>query len=203
MHTYQVIEKGAPLTSAERALLLIHGRGASARDILSLADEFVDSTCYIAAPQATNQTWYPYGFMTPETDNQPWLQSAVDTVRQLIGATVQHIPFGQIYLMGFSQGACLTLEVAARDAHPYAGVVAFTGGLIGAQVDRGKYHGDFAGAKIFIGNSDRDPHVPEERSAASAQVLGELGGNVRYQVYPGMPHTITRAEVDAVRNWMF
>lgn len=203
MHRYQILEKGAPLNQATKAIILLHGRGASAQDIISLAGEFVDEHFYIAAPQATNNTWYPYGFMSPEQQNEPWLSSAVDLVTRLIEETAEVLSTENIYLMGFSQGACLTLQVAARNATKYAGVAAFTGGLIGDVLDINKYGGDFMGTKIFIGNSDRDPHVPLKRSEASQEILINLSADALLKVYPNMAHTILPAEVLAVKDWMF
>lgn len=203
MHDYNILEKGKPLQEAEKAIILLHGRGASARDIAMLADEFCDDSFYIAAPQATNHTWYPYSFIAPETQNEPWLSSAVDTVKKLIDEVGKVIPTEKIYLMGFSQGACLTLEVAARYAAPYAGVVAFTGGLIGETLQIERYKGDFAGTKVFIGNGDHDPHVPLTRSELSKQVMENLGAEVTLKIYPDRPHTIVQDEIGTVKTLMF
>ncbi|MFN4146226.1 MAG: alpha/beta hydrolase [Runella sp.] len=203
MHQFQILEKGKPQQQAQKALILLHGRGASAQDIIGLADEFCDDTFYIAAPQATNRTWYPYGFMLPENQNEPWLSSAVQVVQGLIDEVAAYIPTRQIYLMGFSQGACLALEVAARYAQPYAGVVAFTGGLIGENINTEKYKGDFGGTKIFIGNSDRDPHVPQHRSQDSQKVLEAMGAQVMLKIYANMPHTIVQDEILSVKKLMF
>jgi phospholipase/carboxylesterase len=203
MHQYQILEKGKPLAQATKAIILLHGRGGSAQDIIGLAHEFCDDQFYIAAPQATNNTWYPYSFMAPEAQNEPWLSSAVATVKQLIDEVAESVPTEHIYIMGFSQGACLALEVTTRYARRYAGVVAFTGGLIGEQLRAEKYAGNFEATPVFIGNSDRDPHVPAERSEASATLLSQLGAKVTHTIYPGMPHTITQDEVLTVRQLMF
>jgi phospholipase/carboxylesterase len=203
MHEYQILEKGKPLGQAAKALVLLHGRGGSAQDIITLANEFCDDTFYIAAPQATHRTWYPYSFMAPESANEPWISSAVATVKQLIDEITQHIPTDKIYLMGFSQGACLTLEVATRYALPYAGVVAFTGGLIGETLVKERYQGDFAGTRVFIGNSDHDPHVPQSRSEDSQLIMEALGAQVQLKIYPNMPHTIIQDEVSEVRKEIF
>ncbi len=203
MHKYHVLEKGKPVAQAEKALILLHGRGASAQDIITLADEFCDERFYIAAPQATNHTWYPYSFMAAEIQNEPWLTSAIETVKRLIDETTLFIPSEQIYLMGFSQGACVTLEVAARYPEKYAGIAAFTGGLIGETTRQEKYKGDFKGTKVFIGNSDRDPHVPLKRSEESKHIIEQLNGDVTLKVYPNMMHTINQDEILSVRNLMF
>lgn len=203
MHNYQILEKGKPLHQAAKAIILLHGRGASAKDIIGLADMFCDDSFYMAAPQATNHTWYPYSFLAPEAQNEPWLSSAVATVKQLIDEITAHIPADKIYIMGFSQGACLSLEVATRFAQRYAGVAAFTGGLIGEVLKPEKYSGNFNGTPVFIGNSDRDPHVPVERSEASARLMESMGAVVTHKVYPGMPHTIVEEEIVSVRKAMF
>ncbi len=203
MHDYKILEKGKPIHQASKAIILLHGRGGSAHDIISLANEFCDETFYIAAPQATNNTWYPYSFLAPINQNEPWISSAIDVVKRLIDETAQIVGVEKIYLMGFSQGACLTLEVAARYAQPYAGVAAFTGGLIGDLLNTLNYQGNFKGSKIFIGNSDYDPHVPLERSEASRDILQEMGANVLLKVYPNMLHTIIADEIKSVKELMF
>jgi phospholipase/carboxylesterase len=203
MHQYNILEKGKPLQQASKALLLLHGRGGTANDIAPLANEFCDEQFYIAAPHATNNTWYPYSFMANDASNQPWLDSAVAVITKLITDTASVIGVENIYLMGFSQGACLTLEAAAINANRYAGVVAFTGGLIGESINVKKYRGNFNGTKVFIGNSDNDPHVPLLRSKESKKVMENMGAIVTLNVYPNMPHTITVAEINAVKNILF
>lgn len=203
MHEYQILESGKPLDQASKAMILLHGRGGSAQDIIALSGEFCDETFYIAAPQATNNTWYPYSFMAERKQNEPWLGSAIETVKTLIDEIGEKISLNNIFLVGFSQGACLTLEVATRFADRYAGVIAFTGGLIGASIDESLYQGDFQGTKVYIGNSDIDPHVPLERSRASAELMKRMGADVKLDIYANMPHTITRQEVNAVREFIF
>lgn len=203
MHDYRILTKGKDLNKAKKAIILLHGRGATAQDIIGLADEFCDDTFYIAAPQAKNQTWYPYGFMYPVDANEPWLSSAVDTVKRLLDETAKVISTENIYLMGFSQGACLTLEVASRFANKYAGIVAFTGGLIGEELISELYQGDFEGTKVFIGNSDQDPHVPVQRSEDSAEIMRKLGAEITLKIYSNMPHTIIADEIDTVRSLTF
>lgn len=203
MHPYQILEKGKPLGLAKKAIILLHGRGGSAQDIMMLGNEFCDDTYYLSAPVAQNHTWYPYSFLAPENQNEPWLSSAISVVSSLISATAQAIGIENIYLMGFSQGACLALEVAARHAQPFAGVAAFTGGLIGEKLVTTKYSGHFNGTKIFIGSSDMDPHVPLSRMEESKTVLENLCGDVWLKVYPNMPHTIVADEIETVKKWMF
>lgn len=203
MHPYQILRGGKPLQEAEKALILLHGRGSTAQNILPLAGEFCDERFHIAAPQAGNNTWYPYSFLMPEAQNEPWLSSAVATVKRLIDEIAEVLPTSSIYIMGFSQGACLALEVTARYAARYAGVAAFTGGLIGEQVKPEKYSGDFAGTPVYIGTGDRDPHVPVQRSEESRDILLGLGAGVSLNIYPGKPHTIIPDEIGTVRRIMF
>jgi phospholipase/carboxylesterase len=203
MHSYQITERGAPLVQAGKAMILLHGRGADAEDILPLARSFCDDTFYIAAPQATNNAWYPYTFLSPEERNEPWLSSAVTMIKRLIDAIAVQIPPNRIYIMGFSQGACLALEVASQYAVKYAGIAAFTGGLIGEKIRPGKYEGNFDGTKVFIGNSDIDPHVPVLRSEESRNIMKNLGADVTLKIYPGMGHTIIPEEIETVLKLMF
>ena len=121
----------------------------------------------------------------------------------LIDEIKPRLPADRLYIMGFSQGACLALEASARYAQHYAGVAAFTGGLIGRKVDASRYRGDFEGTKIFLGTGDTDPYVPLSRTEESGTVLESLGASVTLQVYPGMPHTITAEEIGAARALLF
>ena len=203
MHKYEIVEAGQPLEKAEKALILLHGRGAGAHDILGLARHFVDSGFYIAAPQATNSSWYPYSFMAPESENEPWLSSAIDTVKNLLDTIKKQVENKNIYIMGFSQGACLTLEVATRFAQPYGGIAAFTGGLIGQKINTENYSGDFKNTPVFIGTGDNDMHVPLTRVEKSKTLMENLGAQVTLNVYPGRPHTIIADEIDTVKNLMF
>lgn len=200
MHSYKIVEKGTPLEKASKALILLHGRGGTAEDILGLAKALDADSYYIAAPQATMNTWYPYSFLADEASNEPWLSSAVNIVKRLIDETSHKIPLSSIYVMGFSQGACLAVETTARFPALYGGVAAFTGGLIGRTLDPAKYKGDFAGTKIFMGNSDIDPHVPLSRSEETKAILEKLGAEVTLKVYPGMAHTINQDELAWVKS---
>jgi phospholipase/carboxylesterase len=203
MAAHEVLSQGSPISKASKALILLHGRGGTAQDIMSLADSFCDEHFYIVAPQAPSGTWYPYSFMSEEKLNEPHLTSSINIVKKLIDETSKHISKSQIYIMGFSQGACLTLEVSSRFADKYGGVIAFTGGLIGSRIDKKKYHGDFKGTNIFIGNSDQDPHVPLVRSEESKELMEELGAEVTLKVYNGMGHTINEDEINWVKKNIF
>ncbi|MCW5910376.1 MAG: dienelactone hydrolase family protein [Cyclobacteriaceae bacterium] len=203
MHSKQVIESGTPLTHAKKALIMLHGRGGSAEDIISLASYLPLEGFYIVAPQATNHTWYPLSFLAPISQNEPWLGSALDRVKELSDHIQQAgIAPSNIFILGFSQGACLTLEFAARNAQKWGGVIALTGGLIGDQLEPSRYPGDFSGTPIFMSNGSNDPHVPLMRSEQSKQQLEKMNAKVELLVYPGRPHTILEEELKAAAGYL-
>lgn len=199
MHRKSIKVAGVGIKNAEKVLLLLHGRGSTAEDIISFAGNLHTNATHIIAPQARNNTWYPYGFMSPVIHNEPWLTSAI-TLLEDIMTDIQNagIQTQQVFLIGFSQGACLCLEFAGRNGKQYGGIVAFTGGLMGEVLDTKNYQGDFDETKIFIGNSDNDPHVPLHRSEESKKILEGLGANVTLKIYKGMGHTINEDEI----NWV-
>ena len=199
----QVLYRGPIITKASKALILLHGRGGTAQNILSLADQLCDDTFYIAAPQALNNIWYPHSFMEEEALNEPFLSSSAQSIKELIDETAIHIPKQAIFIAGFSQGACMALEVSTRYATKYGGIIAFTGGLIGHQIDMEKYKGDFEDTSVFISNGDRDPYIPLERSEQSKEVMKKFGAQVTLKVYEGRPHTITEDEIRFVKNTFF
>jgi predicted esterase len=195
-----VLASGAALTDARLVAILLHGRGASAEDILGLASDLRLTDVAYLAPQAAGNTWYPYSFLTPMEKNEPNLSSALGTV----AALVEHLGErgfspDRVALMGFSQGACLALEYAARHARRYACVAAFSGGLIGPPGTPRDYAGSFDGTSIFLGCSDIDPHIPLERVKESTEVCRRMGATVDERIYPGMGHTVNVAEMTAVR----
>jgi len=204
MHTKNILTAGRRPEEAEKALILVHGRGGRAGDILFLADELAVGDYALLAPQATGNTWYPYSFLAPPAQNEPYLSSALQTLKDLVkDINAAGIPDERIYFLGFSQGACLTLEFVARNATRYGGVVAFTGGLIGDKIYPGNYKGDFNATPIFIGTSDPDPHVPVERVYATTNILKDMNAGVTEKVYSGMGHTITQDEIDQANNLIF
>jgi predicted esterase len=203
-HSGQPIRSaGEPLHRAQAAMLMVHGRGAQAEDILSLADQFTQPGFSCLAPQAAGNTWYPNRFLNPLESNEPWLSSALAFVGEVLGKIIgAGIPPERIMLLGFSQGACLTLEFAARNAQRYGGLVGFSGALIGPEDTARDYKGSLAGTPVFLGCSDVDPHVPKERVDESAQVLRALGGVVTERLYPNMDHTVNQDEIDFVSGLM-
>ena len=200
MQIKSVLHQGALITQASKAIILLHGRGGTARSMLSLADQLCDNKFYVAAPQATNNTWYPYSFMADEKLNEPYLSASVKEINELIEQTAQHIPKDQIILLGFSQGACLALEVASRYPTKYGGIVAFTGGLIGSPLDESKYRGNFGGTNVFISDGDQDPHIPLIRAEESKRLMEKLGATVTLKVYEGRDHTIIDDEINFVKE---
>ena len=194
---------GEPLDRARAAMLMVHGRGARAEDILSLSEQFARPGFAYLAPQAAENTWYPNRFLAPLESNEPWLSSALNLVGHVLEQiTEAGIAPERTILLGFSQGACLTLEFAARNAQRYGGVVGLSGALIGPDDTPREYAGSLAGTPIFLGCSDVDFHVPKERVDQSADVLRKLGGNVTERLYPNMDHIVNQDEIDFVRGVM-
>ena len=203
-HNLDIRQAGAPLEKAKKALIMLHGRGATAESILTLADHLNVAEYALLAPQATNNTWYPYSFMAPAEENEPWLSSAIDIVKQSVDKVLQSgIKSENIYFLGFSQGACLATEYATRNAQKYGGVVAFTGGLIGKEINKSNYSGDFEQTPVFFGTSNPDFHVPVERVYASANIAREMNANVNEKVYENRGHTISEDEINIVNNFVF
>jgi predicted esterase len=197
----RVLMTGAPIEQARGAIIAIHGRGADAEDITALAHEVAPPRVTILALQAAGNTWYPYRFIEPIERNEPYLSSALRTVADLVTQLeARGIPRERIALLGFSQGACLALEVSARNPQRYAGVIGFSGGLIGPPGTPFDYEGSLAGTPIFIGSSDVDPHIPKDRVEESALALERLGAAVDARLYPGMGHAVNRDELDAART---
>ena len=193
-----VLTAGKPLAAASGALILIHGRGATAESILDLADYLPHPDLAYLAPQAADYTWYPYSFLSPLERNEPYLSSALARVAAVVAQVeAAGIPPARIVLGGFSQGACLASEYVARHAQRYGGLLVFSGGLIGPEGAPRDYDGTLAGTPVFVGCSDVDPHIPIERVRETADVLTRLGARVDSRVYPRMGHTINQDEIDA------
>ena len=191
---------GSPLAEARAAMVLLHGRGGSAEDILGLADHFAAPGVALLAPQAAGHTWYPHRFVAPLEANEPHLSSALAAVAAAVAeATVAGIPHEQVVLLGFSQGACLALEYAARHARRYGAVVGLSGGLIGPPDLVRHDPGSLARTAVFLGCSDIDEHIPVDRVHYAAAALRDLGAGVDERIYPGMGHTVNADEIAAVR----
>ncbi|WP_184551088.1 alpha/beta hydrolase [Mucilaginibacter sp. FT3.2] len=206
MYTHQkkYATAGTPAKDAGAALVMIHGRGGTAQNIISLAQDLNVANMAIYAPQAANNSWYPYSFMAQDKQNQPALDSALEVIDELVKQIVADgIPEEKIYFIGFSQGACLTLEYITRNAKQYGGAVAFTGGLIGEELNLANYTGDFNHTPILITTGNPDPHVPLGRVEDSVKVLQNLNADVTLKVYNGRPHTITQQEIDLANELVF
>ena len=198
-----VIQSGASLKDAKAAMILLHGRGADAQDILTLVPELDQPDFAYLAPNANGNTWYPQSFMAPVSQNEPGISSGLQTIADVLAQLSQAgFPPEKVMLLGFSQGACLSLEFIARNARRYGGVAGLSGGLIGPEGTPRNYNGSLAGTPVFLGCSDVDFHVPKERVSETAKILQELGGEVTERLYPNMEHTINQDEIDVVQGMM-
>jgi len=198
-----VLTAGEPLDKAKAAMIMVHGRGASAEDILSLTPELNQPGFAYLASQAAGYAWYPNSFLAPIASNEPGLSSGLAVIASLLEKLAEAgIPPERTILLGFSQGACLSLEFAARNARRYGGLAGLSGGLIGPDGTPRDYPGSLDGTPVFLGCSDVDPHVPKKRVELSAEVLQRLGGNVTTRLYPRMGHTVNRDEIRQVQDIM-
>ena len=198
-----MVSAGPDLDHASAAMVMLHGRGATALDILTLVPELEQPGWTFLAPQAAGATWYPYPFTAPIERNEPWLSSALAVVDELVvRIAAAGIPPERTVLLGFSQGACLALEYAARNARRFGGVVGLSGGLIGPDGAERHDSGSFQGTPAFLGCSDRDPHIPAARVGHAARVLEGLGADVTVVLYPNLDHTVNREEIEQVRDIM-
>ena len=198
-----ILRAGEPLEQAQAAMVMVHGRGATAENILELAVELNQPGLAYLAPQAADNTWYPHSFLAPLASNEPGLSSGLAAITNVLAQVAQAgIPLERTMLLGFSQGACLALEFVARNARRYGGVAGLSGGLIGPDGTPRDYPGSLAAIPVFLGCSDVDFHVPKERVQLSAQVLQRLGANVTMRLYPGMGHMVNQDEIAFVRGMM-
>jgi predicted esterase len=198
-----MLTAGEPLDRARVAMVMVHGRGATAKDILTVADELAQPQFAYLAPQAAGNTWYPNSFLAPIPSNEPGLSSGFAAIADVLAQVSRAgIPPERTMLLGFSQGACLTLEFVARHARRYGGIAGLSGGLIGPDGTLRDYTGTLAGTPILLGCSDVDPHIPKARVQHTAEVLRRLGGDVIMQLYPNMGHEINQDEISFVRGMM-
>lgn len=197
----EVFTAGLAPDKAKKALIMIHGRGATARGMLELWKEINDPDFFVLAPQAPGNTWYPHSFMAPVNDNEPRYGESLGMLKATHNWLIdQGFTNEQVYWLGFSQGACLVTEYTTRNACKYGGVIAFTGGLIGNRIYGEHYSGQFNGTPVFLGTSDPDPHVPVERVDETEKIMSEMGAKVQKKVYPGMPHTINQEEISFAKT---
>lgn len=194
-----LLQEGPEVALASAAMIMIHGRGAAAADILALSSQFPYDNLAFLAPQAESRSWYPYSFLVPIQQNEPGITSAMTVIKSLVmECELQAIPREKVFILGFSQGACLALEFAARHPARYGGVFGLSGGLIGPPGTSWESERSLEQTPVFIGCSDVDPHIPRSRVEESAEALRALGGAVDMQIYPGMGHTIGGEELEAI-----
>lgn len=204
MHIQNLISAGTELNNAKKVLIMIHGRGGSAEDMLSLAQSLHVKDYALLAPQATHNTWYPYSFMMPPSRNEPWLSSALEILRQAVDGVIQEgIDTENIYFTGFSQGACLTLEFLARNGAKWGGAAAFSGGFIGDKIYKENYQGNFDKTPLFISSSNPDPHIPLERVYDSIEILMDMQAEVTEKIYDNKGHFISQDEIDRANKIVF
>lgn len=201
IHQGELVSTGSDLDQAERVMILCHGRGATAQDILSLSGDFQTTDMAYIAPTADNNTWYPFSFLAPLTQNEPYLSAALARLQTIVNnLRSKGFKDEKIYFGGFSQGACLTSEFLMRNPSRYGGALIFSGGVIGPQGTPRDYPGSFEGMPVFLGCSDVDAHVPKERVNESTAIFKRMGASVTEKIYPGMPHTIVEDEIEHARN---
>ena len=196
-----VLQRGSPLEEAIGAVILLHGRGGSAKDILTLGGELDLPGVGFLAPQVVGHTWYPNSVLAPIASNEPWLTSALEIVHALTRrCAAAGIDTKRVAILGFSQGACLACEFIASYPQRYAALVAFTGGLIGPIGSDLHHTGKLLGTPVLLSSGDPDPHVPWERVQETAKELTAMGAVVHTQRYPGRPHTILPEELQTGRR---
>ena len=194
-----LVTAGAPLDAAEAAVVLIHGRGATARSIVRMADEFHEHGVAFLAPQAARNTWYPNSVLAPVERNEPGRTSGLQAIRDAVDeANDVGIPTERVMLLGFSQGACLASEFVARNPRRYGGLAVLSGGLIGPDVDPEEYEGSVEGTPVFLGCDDEDPHIPLERVHETAAAFERLDADVTKRIYEDLGHGVNDDEIDHV-----
>lgn len=201
-HQGQPVSKaGVAPEEAAVSIIMVHGRGASAENMLLFAGEFERGDIHYRALQADRHTWYPQSFLAPKEQNQPGISSGLQAIYdEIVRLNEVGISTDKIFILGFSQGACLATEFAARHPTRYGGIIGLSGGLIGPEVDPDAYSGNFDGTPVFLGCSDNDPHIPAERVHITAEVFEKLGAKVTMKIYPNMRHTVNQDEISHIRQ---
>ncbi len=199
-HGQRIVQAGEALQSARAAMILLHGRGATAEDIMTIASEVQQPGWAYLAPQAADNTWYPNPFTAPLESNEPYLSAALEMVTRLVERVEASVPAQRIVLLGFSQGACVTLEWSAQHARRYGAVVGLSGGLIGPDGTPRDYPGSFDGTPVFLGCSDIDPHIPMPRVVETGEVFKRMDAVVTVRFYPGMAHLVSVEELATIRE---
>lgn len=197
----QIVTGGKPAANAEIAMILIHGRGASAQSMMLFAKEFARADLHYRALQANGHSWYPHSFMASKEMNEPGISSGLQAIHdQIVAVGEKEIPAEKVVLLGFSQGACLTTEFAARHPRRYGAIIGLSGGLIGQSIDPESYSGSLQDTPVFLGCSDRDPHIPKERVDETADIFEQLEATVDKQIYKGMGHTVNKDEINSINT---
>lgn len=198
----EVVSRGVDAGEADAAMIMIHGRGATASSILDLANEVdTDLQLTLRAPQASSNTWYPYSFLEDPSRNEPGISSGLQKIKDIVeNLEEEGIPKEKIYILGFSQGACLASTFVARYPARYGGLIALSGGLIGNHIDEDSYSGDLEGTPVFMGCSDVDAHIPKERVHESEAIFKKLGASVTVKLYPGMGHLVNQDEIQHIQQ---
>jgi predicted esterase len=199
-HGQRVVQAGEDLLSARAAMILLHGRGATAEDIITIASEVLRPGWAYLAPQAAGNAWYPNPFTAPIDSNEPYLSAALDMVTRLVERVEATVPAQRTVVLGFSQGACLAVEWSARHARRYGAVIGLSGGLIGPDGTPRDYAGSFAGTPVFLGCSDIDPHIPMHRVVEAGEVLKRMDADVAVRFYPGMGHLVSLEELATINQ---
>ena len=204
LHKNEFKYSGKSIEEADKVLVMVHGRGGNATDILALREHLKIDDFALVAPEAYNNSWYPLSFLAPEEQNQPWLDSALSSLKTLEQElNSKGIDSKNIYFFGFSQGACLTLEYVTRNAKKYGGVVAIIGGLIGDHINTGNYLTNFEGTRVYLGTSDPDSHVPVERVEQTAAILKNKNAEVELRIHKNAGHRIIPEELGVANNFIF
>jgi len=201
-HGQRIVEGGEDLRTARAAMVLLHGRGATAEDIMTIAADVQRPGWAYLAPQAAGNAWYPHPFTAPIENNEPYLSAALETISRVVERVEARAPTHRLVLLGFSQGACLTLEWAARNARRYGAVIGLSGGLIGPDGTPRDYPGSFDGTPVFLGCSDVDPHIPMPRVVEAGEVMKRMAADVTVHFYPGMGHMVGIEELETIREMM-